>query len=99
MNSGKPFVGIDTIDGRGLREAVGDASGLPVGGTVGRIVEQLPDDLAPQAGVRGALQLHQHRYSAARDEEMVERPAARAVLTVREGLLAPDQQQVAIAIR
>ena len=53
---------------------------------------------APQAGVYGAFQFHENRDAIARDEQVVERPAAECIGRVGDWLFAADQQEWAVSV-
>ena len=64
---------------------------------VGGVVEHLGDHLAPPAGVRGALDLHQGWDALAIDIEVVEAPTATGVLLITDRRLSTHEQQRALA--
>lgn len=50
---------------------------------VGRIIQDLPDDLSPYPGICTPLYFHKRGYGVLVDKQMVDRPSVVGVLIVR----------------
>ncbi|MGI3204330.1 hypothetical protein ACRJ4W_51635 [Streptomyces sp. GLT-R25] len=75
----------------GVLEGTPQQCGRPVTGGVRRVVQHLADDLTPDPGVRGPLDLHQGRHAVGVDEEMVQ-PVRRGTLGARRHPHLPCHQ-------
>ena len=69
-----------------------EALDRPVHDRVRGVVEHLADDLAPDARVATSLDLDQRRHRVLVEEQVIDRPAASAVLLGRQGGFATDEQ-------
>jgi hypothetical protein len=89
------FGGVATRTAAGRFELCADTRRLPVDNRVGRVVEQLANDLAPDTRVAAPLNFHKCRDRILIDEQAVQRPAAAATFFVRHGHLPAQQQPAA----